>query len=116
MLKEANVTVRVSDMPRAVAFYRDVLGLAVVRDFGEHWQEVEGPGLRIGLHPGGKRPLVPHGRHLQIGLRVDDLDAIVARLEARGVKFERVADRGSRIANFEDPDGNPLYFIELKWG
>lgn len=74
-------------------------------------------GVRIGLHPGGKRPLAEHSRHYTIGLRVDDLDEAVATLEARGVVFQPSRqDRGSRIAYFADPDGNPLYLIELKWG
>jgi len=115
MFRESNVTVLVSDMQRALAFYRDVLGLAFVRGFGDHWQEVEAPGVRIGLHPGGKRPLADHGRHMQIGLRVDDLDAEMQRLATHGVKLTRVEDKGSRIASFTDPDGNPLYLIELAW-
>jgi hypothetical protein len=29
---------------------------------------------------------------------------------------KRVQDRGAIIENFYDPDGTPLYLIELKWG
>jgi catechol 2,3-dioxygenase-like lactoylglutathione lyase family enzyme len=112
-----NVTVMVSDMGKATAFYRDVLGFRVAREYGGEWTDLEGAGLKIGLHPGGKRPLNPHARHLSIGLQVDDLDAAAKALSAKGVKFEEApADRGIRLAYFGDPDGNPLYLCEVKWG
>jgi len=116
MISGANITVLVSDMQRALEFYTTTLGLEFVRGYGEHWQEVKSNGVIIGLHPGGKKPLAPHGRHMQIGLRVEDLDQAMAALSSKGVKFTRIDDKGSRIANFTDPDGNPLYLIELKWG
>jgi catechol 2,3-dioxygenase-like lactoylglutathione lyase family enzyme len=116
MFTTANVTLLVSDMDRAIAFYRDVLGLPMGERFGDHFAWVEAPGVRIGLHPGGKKPFTEHGRHMQIGLKVDDMDEAAATLEKKGVKLTRVDDKGSRVANFTDPDGNPLYLIELKWG
>jgi catechol 2,3-dioxygenase-like lactoylglutathione lyase family enzyme len=117
MFQEANVTVMVTDMKRAVAFYRDVLGMKVLREYGGEFAEIEAPGLRIGLHPGGKRPLKPHARHMSIGLRVADMEEAVQVLEARGLELgESVRDQGLLIRNFVDPDGNPLYLVEVKWG
>jgi catechol 2,3-dioxygenase-like lactoylglutathione lyase family enzyme len=117
MYKSANLTVLVSDMKRAIEFYGEVLGLPRGAQYGEEWAEIKAPGLSIGLHPGGKLPLKEHARHFSIGLQVDDLDAAKSALEARGVKFTSApADRGARLAYFTDPDGNPLYLIELKWG
>jgi predicted enzyme related to lactoylglutathione lyase len=117
MIKSANLTVMVSDMQRAVAFYSETLGFERGPQYGDEWAEIRANGVTIGLHPGGKRPVAPHHRHLSIGLRVDDLDAAVKRLEADGVQFTQAPiDRGSRLAYFTDPDGNPLYLIELKWG
>ncbi len=113
----ANLTVLVSDMGKAIAFYREVLGFSVVREYGGEWADLEGGGLKIGLHPGGKRPLAPHPRHLSIGLQVDDIDAAVKTLAGKGVKFsDAPADRGIRLAYFTDPDGNPCYLCEVKWG
>ena len=43
------VWVPVDAMDRAVAFYRDVLGLEVLGQ-QEEWSEVDGGGLRIGLN------------------------------------------------------------------
>jgi catechol 2,3-dioxygenase-like lactoylglutathione lyase family enzyme len=116
MFKEANVTVMVSDMDRAVAFYRDTLGLTPGRRYGNEWADFDANGIKIGLHPGGKKPLTEPSRHMQIGFAVDDLDAVTKAMTAKGVSFTRVADKGSRVCNFTDPDGNPLYLIELKWG
>ncbi len=117
MFKQANVTLLVSDMQRSVAFYRDVLGITVQNEYGGHFAELEAPGIRIGLHPGGKLPLKEHSRHMSIGLRVDDLDAAKETLEKRGVKFGATPrDEGLRVANFTDPDGNPFYLVEVKWG
>jgi catechol 2,3-dioxygenase-like lactoylglutathione lyase family enzyme len=117
MITNANLTILVSDMNRAITFYAETLGLERGPQYGDEWAEIRAPGVSIGLHPSGKRPMVEHGRHMTIGLRVDDLDASVKQLEARGVRFTPApADRGSRLAYFTDPDGNPLYLIELKWG
>lgn len=117
MFKEANVTLLVSDMKRSVAFYRDVLGVEVRREYGLEFAELEAPGVRIALHPGGKAPLKEHSRHMSIGLRVDDLDVAKETLEKRGVKFGATPrDEGLRLAYFVDPDGNPLYLVEVKWG
>jgi len=117
MFKSANLTVMVSDMKRALAFYAEALGLERGPQYGDEWAEVNAPGVKIGLHPGGKRPFADHARHYSIGLQVDDLDAAMATLTARGVAFlPSPSDRGSRLAYFTDPDGNPLYLIELKWG
>src|SRR5438067_1011059 len=110
MFKQANLTVMVSDMKRAARFYGEVLGFKLGQSYGGEWQDVEAPGLRIGLHPGGKKPLKEHSRHFAVGLRVDDLDAAMKALVAKGVEFgETPSDRGSRLAYFNDPDGNPFY-------
>jgi len=115
--QSTNVTVMVSDMKKATAFYRDVLGFELVKEYGGEWADVMAPGgLKLGLHPGGKLPLKPHSRHLSIGLQVEDLDAAAKALAAKGVKFEEApADRGVRLAYFTDPDGNPFYLAEVKW-
>ena len=54
---------------------------------------------------------------MSLGFQVDDIASSKKALESRGVRFEpRVQDRGAIIENFFDPDGTPLYLIELKWG
>jgi catechol 2,3-dioxygenase-like lactoylglutathione lyase family enzyme len=117
MFKEGNVTVMVRDMKRSVVFYTEVLGLKKGREFGEEWVDIEGPNVRIGLHPTKKKslPAEPSG-NVSIGFLVDDLDEAMATLGRRGVKFgDVVPDKGARFAFFSDPDGAPLYLIEMKW-
>lgn len=96
----------VSDMERAVAFYRDDLGLKVVEHDGD-WTEVSAGDQRIGLNaretPSGEGGAV-------IAFSVDDLDATVAQLRERGVTFtgEISEHPWGRVAPFSDPDGNDL--------
>ena len=117
MFKSANVTIMVRDMKRSIAFYTEAVGFTAGKQYGEEWADIEAPGLKIGLHPSkDKAPKDPKINNLSIGLQVDDLDEAMKTLSSRGVKFHDVhQDRGARFAYFADPDGAPLYLIELKW-
>ncbi|MBI1767522.1 MAG: VOC family protein [Bacteroidetes bacterium] len=108
-----NVTVMVSDMDTAVKFYTETLGLKLRNRYGDHWADVDGPGISLGLHPAGKD--VKIGNNLQIGFKVDDLDKAVADLERKNVKFTTQDDTQVRLAIFADPDGNALYLAQSKW-
>jgi catechol 2,3-dioxygenase-like lactoylglutathione lyase family enzyme len=122
MLQGALPTVFVSDMDRAVAFYTDVLGLALAFRAGDHWASIDaGGGTQIGLHPGRDAPTTATGNAdaISIGLNVTEpLETVMTALSARGVEFGEVsADGMLKIAHFTDPDGNPLHLCEQpKWG
>lgn len=115
-----DVYYNVEDMDRAVAFYRDVLGLRVV-DQDQYWTSLDVGGARIGLHwtEGNKIPYVArddHGPHAGacLTLRTDDIRRTVQHLRARGVRFlGDVTDApwGS-LATFEDPEGNVLKLMQ----
>jgi catechol 2,3-dioxygenase-like lactoylglutathione lyase family enzyme len=116
MFKTSNVTLLVSDMNRAIKFYTETLGLKLLSNYGGEFAVLESSGLRLGLHP-GKKPGEKLSRDMSLGFQVEDMSAAKKTLESRGVTFEkRVQDRGALIENFYDPDGTPLYLIELKWG
>ena len=116
MFKNSNVTIRVSEMSRSIKFYTETLGLKLLSNYGGEFAVIESNGLRIGLHP-GKKPGERLSRDMSLGFQVDDIASSKKALESRGVRFEpRVQDRGAIIENFFDPDGTPLYLIELKWG
>jgi catechol 2,3-dioxygenase-like lactoylglutathione lyase family enzyme len=116
MYKSSNVTILVSDMDKAIKFYTDSLGLKLVSNYGGEFALIESNGLKIGLHPGKKGP-GGVSRDISLGFQVDDVASVKKTLESKGVIFEkRVQDRGAIIENFSDPDGTPLYLIELKWG
>jgi catechol 2,3-dioxygenase-like lactoylglutathione lyase family enzyme len=120
MITGGNATIFVSDMDRAVAFYRDTLGLKLVQHFGNDWATIEaGSSLTLGLHPKSSHG-PPPGTHgaISIGLTVDEpIDQVVQRLTGKGVRFRGpvVNDEkaGIALAFFGDPDGNDLYLCQL---
>ena len=102
------------DMEAAVAFYRDVLGLAVTVRSGEDWAEFDAGGCTVALH--GSRPGHPPPQAgATVVFEVDDLDTAVRALRVRGVVFDvDVSDApgAGRFASFRDPDGNVLQILE----
>jgi len=99
------------DMDRAVAFYADVVGLALVRREGDEWAEFEAGPIRFALH--GTDEGAP-GAGTMV-LRVDDLDEARWSLEGRGAVFDAYVGEVAgyaRFATFRDPDGNPVQIIE----
>jgi predicted enzyme related to lactoylglutathione lyase len=102
----------VSDMDRAVRFYRDALGLDMRMRHEDTWAEFEAGGIRIGLHGAGEGPAPRGGTAV---FRVQDLDLAKASLEERGVVFEDHLGEVpgyARYASFADPDGNSMQLIE----
>jgi predicted enzyme related to lactoylglutathione lyase len=100
----------VTDMDRAVTFYRDTLELDVVEQEGG-WTEVTAGDQVIGLNR-GESPQGSGGA--VIAFAVTDIDATVAQLRDRGVEFRgEVSEHPwGKIAPFADPDGNVLQVIE----
>jgi catechol 2,3-dioxygenase-like lactoylglutathione lyase family enzyme len=113
---EANMTLSMrriilftKDMPRMVAFYRDVLGLEL-RKAEKGWKEFDANGCVIALHNGtsevGRRPP-------KIGFWARDIVAARAGLIARGAKMTRVmSGAGLTRCEGKDPDGNPFYISD----
>ena len=108
--------VATADADRARAFYRDVLGLALIEDGGYALVfGANGTQLRVQR----VEAVAPHP-YTALGWEVDDVTASVRALAARGVAMARFpglpldADGiwdtpdGSRVAWFHDPDGNTL--------
>ena len=118
MIKDANVTVMVSDMEKAVQFYTNTLGLKLKSRYGNEFAQVMAPGTTIALHPISQNgPKPGHSDAISIGFAVDDLDKAIAELKGKGVQFSRISDDTQvRLAFFTDPDGNPLYLSHSKWG
>src|SRR5215204_13388 len=87
------------DLERARAFYRDKLGLVPVeeRDGGLRYVVASGE-FHLFLSTGSAS-----GESTQIGFEVEDLDAVLADLRARGVAFEEID--ALRITGFEVVDG-----------
>jgi catechol 2,3-dioxygenase-like lactoylglutathione lyase family enzyme len=105
VLSKGRVATRLpaQDLNRARAFYADKLGLEPV-------EEREG-GLRY-VSAGGEFALfqsegAPSGDHTQMGWEVEDIEATVAALRARGVVFEEYDFPGLRtVDGIADIEGN----------
>ena len=117
-----HVHLKVADLERALAFYRDVLGFEVTQRFGPQAAFLSAGGYHhhIGLNTwesaGGQPP--PPGTtglyHLAIlyPTRADLADAVRRVLKA-GLPLDGAADHGvSEAIYLRDPDGNG---VELYW-
>jgi catechol 2,3-dioxygenase-like lactoylglutathione lyase family enzyme len=111
----SRVLLRPSDPARSRAFYGEVLGLAVYREFGPP----EHPGVVFFLGNGllelsGRSDEIPRG--LALWLQVRDVAAEHARLTAAGVPVQRqpaVEPWGLVEMWIADPDGVPIVLVEV---
>ncbi len=117
MFKSGSVTIIVDDLKKVEQFYVETLGLKMQFQVEGHLVQVEAPGLTIGLlHPREEQD--PHLRksgNVHIGLEVQELESAIKSLKSLGVEFQPIMEEeATRLAYFSDPEGNPLYLIELK--
>jgi lactoylglutathione lyase len=124
-LFETHLTV--ADLPRSVAFYRDVVGLPVALDVPErgaafHWIGQPGQAM-LGLWSIGSAPMSMQ-LHIAFGMSLPDVLAAPERLRSHGVQplsfFGEPADEPSVIGwmpaaaiYFHDPDGHQLEYLAM---
>ena len=98
------------DLRKSKTFYRDILGLLLIKDAAPHWVEFElGNGHRLGLHPASETlAVVPGSLHLTF--TVPNVDLLVSDARMAGIKIfqEPFSDTVGRIAVISDPDGYPV--------
>jgi catechol 2,3-dioxygenase-like lactoylglutathione lyase family enzyme len=113
----------VDDIPKAKAFYHGVLGLHVTDEMGGMLGISIGAGKSVFVY--GKDNHVP-ATYTVLNFPTDDIDAAVAALKKKGVRFEHYEGmtghdgiaRGSEsgmgpdIAWFKDPAGNILSVLQ----
>ena len=111
-----SVAIFVSQVDRAVEFYRDMLGLPMLKhgSFGAEFLDGD---THLGVHPAvhpESKALV--GRHTGITLFVPDLLHYCGVLHDRGVRFvtEPTQQPWGIMAMVADPDGNMLALWEDK--
>ncbi len=104
-----HVGIRYRDLQRALAWFRDTLGLKIdhetprmafvrVRDDGAH--------LALFQAEGDERPRQPH----HVALRVPDVASAVDALSRAGVELRPFGPNQA----FEDPEGNVFHFTSAK--
>ena len=109
---QSRVLLRPVDYERSVAFYRDVLGLHIYREWVTGTVFFLGGGL---LELSRSWPPVSDDK-ISLWLQVRDVDAEFARLAAAGVTVvEEPVDEpwGLREARLRDPDGLMLVLVEI---
>jgi len=103
---------------RALAFYRDTVGLPFLFRYGD----------LVFFDCGGVRLLIECGGEARdaektgcLYYRVDDIDRVYADLEDNGIEFDgkphliaRMPDHELWMAFFKDPDGNQLAIMQEK--
>ena len=125
MLKnqKAHATVPVTDLAKAKAYYVGVLGFDDVEAENQDAVMIKAAdGTRFALYA---TPNTQRGGHTQLGFAVDDIEAEVADLKARGVVFQEYDMPGLKTVNgitgtaearaawFIDPDGNTIGLVQL---
>lgn len=131
----------VTDMEKALVFYRDLLGLKVAKDFkeeGDYIDSISGlSGVRVWMvkltvdngsmvellqylsHPREARdnPQICDIGCSHIAFTVDDIDKEYKRLSKNGVKFNCPPyispDGYAKVTFCHDPDGTSIELVEL---
>lgn len=113
------IAITVSDVERAVAFYRDVLGLSFLFSPGPNLAFLDADGIRLMLStPQGAGEV---GANSILYFSVSDISSVHAALVERGATNERVPELTARMPDHElwigflrDPDGNVVGLLEEK--
>ncbi len=113
------VTMQVSDVERARAFWRDAVGLRE-RSATAGWVELElKPDVLLALHPvfhpnGFEKRGYSRGGPV-IGIRVMDLEQMGLLLERQGAQPLSPAQDipGGRSRDYEDPEGYVIELVQL---
>ena len=103
------VLLRPVDMQRSLAFYRDVLGLAIAREF---------PGGTVFFLGGGFLELsgsgdAPAGPAVALWLQVRDLAAAHRQLADHVVREPRLEPWGLHEMWISDPDGTRIVLVQV---
>ena len=115
--KDAVATIAVKDLEVARDFYEDTLGLKKVGSEGEELIAFESGNSTLNVY---RSRYAGTNQATAVTWVVDDVDAVVKELRARGVTFEHydmpdMTRKGDvhvagemKVAWFKDPDGNIL--------
>lgn len=120
-----HVAIICSDYPKSKAFYTNILGFEIIEETYRAARDSYKLDLRVGNSqielfsfpnaPG--RPSYPEAQGLRhLAFSVDDIEAQVIKLKAKGIDTEPVRIdelTGKQFTFFKDPDGLPLELYEI---
>ena len=115
MIKDmAFVAYSVTDVPRAVAFYRDTIGLTPGDAWGDQWVEFNVGATAFGVGNGESIGIAP-GSQFSAAFEVDDVASMQTKLKEAGVEVGDVQDSPVCFSCFvTDPDGNRFALHQRK--
>jgi len=112
--------IKVKDFGAALAYYHDLIGLPILRRSGTDEEPIFYwlPGIQLARQSEGPGAH-PYGVFDHIGLAVDNIEEICARLDAAGHTAETPLgtrsipgiERQVMNAFYRDPDGNKVEFV-----
>jgi len=116
LIKRVNwLEVKVTDLKRAISFYRDVLGLRVGKEWSNYVVFDLAGTTTFAIMLGGKKGRKEGAPNIY--LAVEDLDGEYEKLREKGVNFLEPPKKqywGGYAALFADPDENLFYLTQTK--
>lgn len=116
-MKLKNFLITVEDMERSKAFYRELFGLTVVRDFGENVIFTEGLVLQERKTWEGflEKQVSYQGHDAELYFEENDLEGFLEKLESCSFEIQYINTLmkhswGQRVVRFYDPD---MHVIEV---
>jgi predicted enzyme related to lactoylglutathione lyase len=105
----------VRDSARSIKFYEDALGLVQSMNYDNAWIEYDIASGTFAISTMLEKE-TPGARGGMVAFEVDDFDAAVAKLKAKGVPFvtEPYDTPVCRFACVSDPDGNSIMLHKKK--
>ncbi len=107
------VTIPSINVNKSIMFYKK-LGLRLIVDASPRYARFEVPDgeATFSIHQVEK---LPKGKGVSLYFEDDNLDALVTKLQAKGIKFTQLPKNQTwlwREAHLEDPDGNVLILFK----
>ncbi len=110
----------VSDFPKALAFYRDSLGLTVTSEFAGAFAEFDLGNVTLAIGSSemmGVKIDIPQGNAV-VALAVEDIHKTIKDLKEKGIESSEVQDfpDSCSMATIMDPSGNSIMLHQRKDG
>lgn len=97
----------VSDMERAIRFYRDVLGFKFVSRDDVARFDIDG--VLFELVPASEKSALRDGGNARLCLRVADVEQALKQLQGKGARTGQAQRKATGVLGcVEDPDGNEI--------